>query len=199
MTVSVIIPTKLHPQYLNMAEESVSRQTVHANEIIISRGPDLWKKLNHAVACSRGDSFVILCEDDLLHPNFIEATLDCFDRNPAAGIAYTDIQHFGQDWSTGDAKAWVKEVIEADNVPFITSLCKKSVWLHLGGFDEKIGPYADWDFWLRAFYAGVHAVRVPYPLFQYRIHKNQVSHAIDAAAARKAVLAKHGLKDARAL
>ena len=171
MRVLVVVPAQLGRPFLSEALESLSRQTRCADEIIVAIGQTpLHERLNDAIDASDCDAFIVLCDDDLLEPTYIEKTVARMEET-GAGIVYTDLRHFG----TRDA-VWIAPppdpTPDPDPNPLpVTSLCRKSVWAMVGGY--RLGPYFDWDFWWSAINVGATRAKVAEPLFLYRNHLGQ--------------------------
>jgi len=47
---------------------------------------------------------------------------------------------------------------------------RKRAWEEVGGFDNSVPSYEDWDFWIRIMQKGWLVESVPESLFNYRIH-----------------------------
>ena len=175
MRVLVVVPAQLGRPFLSEALESLSRQTRRADEIIVAIGQTpLHERLNDAIDASDCDAFIVLCDDDLLEPTYIEKTVARMVET-GADVVYTDLRHFG----TRDA-VWIAPppdpTPDPDPNPLpVTSLCRKSVWAEIGGY--TLGPYFDWDFWWSAIDAGATLAKVAEPLFLYRNHLGQASIA----------------------
>ena len=173
MRVLVVVPAQLGRPFLSEALESLSRQTRRADEIIVAIGQTpLHERLNDAIDASDCDAFIVLCDDDLLEPTYIEKTVARMVET-GADVVYTDLRHFG----TRDA-VWIAPppdpTPDPDPNPLpVTSLCRKSVWAEIGGY--TLGPYFDWDFWWSAIDAGATLAKVAEPLFLYRNHLGQAS------------------------
>ena len=76
MRVLVVVPAQLGRPFLSEALESLSRQTRRADEIIVAIGQTpLHERLNDAIDASDCDAFIVLCDDDLLEPTYIEKTV----------------------------------------------------------------------------------------------------------------------------
>ena len=173
MRVLVVVPAQLGRPFLSETLESLSRQTRRADEIIVAIGQTpLHERLNDAIDASDCDAFIVLCDDDLLEPTYIEKTVARMVET-GADVVYTDLRHFG----TRDA-VWIAPppdpTPDPDPNPLpVTSLCRKSVWAEIGGY--TLGPYFDWDFWWSAIDAGATLAKVAEPLFLYRNHLGQAS------------------------
>src|SRR5512139_750530 len=119
-TVSVIIPSYKYADKVGRAIESVQKQTIPVNEIIVvdDGSPDDGKTAevvnkyaatdtrvryirqdnagvavarNHGISESTGKYIIALDADDALDPLFVRACLPELERDPSLGIAYTKI------------------------------------------------------------------------------------------------------------
>jgi hypothetical protein len=178
LNILVIVPTKDRLEFLAGAVNSLERQTRRADETVIignvGAGPHfqysedtLAGRLNSTISRSRCDAFIILSDDDLLDPTYIERTEQEMERT-GADIIYTSIQHFGEF-----------NHVTRNNEP-VTALCRKTAWKSAGGYAEV--PFFDWDFWWSCREAGARSVFLNEPLFLYRRTKEQLArHARDEA------------------
>ncbi len=107
-----------------------------------------------------------------------------------ADIVYTDMERFGAESNIQPAAPWHENSFKQSPAPFITCLIKKSVWDTIGGWDPK-QDYADYDFYYRAFKAGLKGYHHGKALFLYRIHHASGSFNMDHSAARAKMKAKH--------
>lgn len=164
MKILVILPTHDRTHFLPEAIRSLEKQTRKPDEVVITGnvGPkgkcpypyihsddDLILRLNSAVEKSDCDAFLILSDDDLLLPRYIEKTVVHMEKMNA-DIVYT----------------------EFNNEP-VTSLIRKSMWKRVGGFCE-IG-FFDWDFYLSCREAGARSLQLQEHLFIYRQHDEQMA------------------------
>lgn len=185
--VTVIIPTqRKRPEWLREAHDSVRFQTRLADQIIITdenkEGYEPWNKMNNAIRRSIGDAFIILGDDDKLEPDFIQKTVDRMLRYNA-DIVGTQLMVFG------DVREEARHGFQKN--PFITALCKKSMWEKVGGYDEEIGAMADADFWWMCREAGATIEKEPDTFFWYRVHETNDSKLHDLAACRERIFKKH--------
>lgn len=74
-------------------------------------------------------------------------------------------------------KAMLQPQLQADGSFYIwnlvTSLVPKLYHDEIGGFDESMPSWEDWDYWLRLAWAGKCFVRVPRTLVEYRFYTGQ--------------------------
>lgn len=197
MRVLVIIPTHDRLDFYEEAIESVMAQTRAADRLVVTGnvGPGiitdapLAERLNVTIeAATDCDAFVMLSDDDTLHPEFLARTVAAMEREQV-DIVYTDCMIFGAQNCQGYALGeWTKENIDRNTVPLVTSLCRKKAWRKVGGFANV--PFFDWDYWWRCFYSGATAYWLREPLWNYRKHAGQDSLASDMAKNRLHALAR---------
>jgi glycosyltransferase involved in cell wall biosynthesis len=65
-------------------------------------------------------------------------------------------------------KTWSK-IINRNNV-IGPSMYPKSMWEKIGGYDEKMLSWEDWEFWIRAYKAGYKLIRLNHVYYHYRQH-----------------------------
>jgi GT2 family glycosyltransferase len=120
---------------------------------------------NRGIAESNGDFIQLLDGDDFLAPNKIARQMEVFDERPEADIVYGETRQFqGQpgrpawsDWTTTAHDDMLATLIDpagdgAGLVPH-TALFRRDVFYRVGPWDETFVG-ADFDFWLRAAWAG---------------------------------------------
>src|SRR5271166_3697173 len=162
LKILVIIPTAgKRPEMLIEAMASVKNQTRVPDQIIVSAGDDpLAIRLNMVLEKSECDAYVMLGDDDLLEPRFIELTAQRMEESNV-DIVHTKYTHFGNESCvTGSA-----------NHISVTSLCRKSSWVAANGY--KNVPCFDYEFWLSCLETGAKTSFIDEPLWRYRIHGNQ--------------------------
>ncbi len=130
--VAVIIPTRswANNPMLNETIESVTRQTVQPLEEYVMESPtlNLWERINKAVESTAAAAFIVLSDDDHLHPFFVEKTVRAMHKE-SADIVYTDLRYFG-DHPEQDVRAaeWNLRNLQQTTVPWFTSLCSVKAW-----------------------------------------------------------------------
>jgi GT2 family glycosyltransferase len=157
MKVLVIVPTHDRTEFLDECIASIQAQTRAPDEVVITGNvghpayPSVYSdapledRLNAAIESTDCDAFVILCDDDVLLPRFIELTLKVMEETEA-------------------------DIVYCTNV---TSLYRKRIWAKTPGF-RSVG-FFDWDFWWSCLEAGAKCVPFGSGLFIYREHPAQVA------------------------
>ncbi len=170
------------------AIRSALAQTTPNIQVLVQYCPLNWTtKLNEAVNASAGEFLVILCDDDLLAPTFVEKCLRFAENQD---IVYTDRHVFRSGMTPTEGPIaryhsnmapngayWTK--LDYGDFAFgsplpMTCLIRRSLWDKLKGYDEPLA-HADTEFWFRAIRAKARLAYVAQPLFWYREHPAQLS------------------------
>jgi glycosyltransferase involved in cell wall biosynthesis len=223
--VTVVVPCHKQPQYLAECLDSVRAQTYPHVEVIVACGDDesfrvasrecvdsrnrsvftslsgLVKGLadarNRAIALATGEYVVCLDADDTIEPTFIEKLLE--STTPGAlSVATCNMQEFGDRSGVrfiGLGK--LSDELEA-NYLLVCSLFSRKLWELVGGYENSLFGYEDWNFWVQCTKHDFSYSKVEQPLFRYRVHASQGSkfcednHEVLRAAIR---LINRGLYD----
>ncbi|MBP1691229.1 MAG: glycosyl transferase group 1 [Bacteroidetes bacterium] len=128
---------------------------------------------NAGCAAANGEFLLPLDADDRILPSFIARCLREFDTDASIGFVYSHIRRFGEvdevfELPPFDADA----IVHKDNSVAVCALMRRKMWEEVGGYNETMTEgYEDWDFWVGCIEKGWKGVRVPEPLFEYRIKK----------------------------
>lgn len=123
---------------------------------------------NQGVQASRGWWLCYLDADDFLHPDFLTRTLliakECVEDT---ALIYTD----WVSWPNKEihkAENWNLSKLMNAALFAVTYIHPRSAFDEIGGFDEKLPGWEDWDYTVRLGLLGYKGIRVPHPLFTYR-------------------------------
>lgn len=144
-------------------------------DVIQTAKPDLTEQSNIGFAAADSDYVLVFDSDDHLYPNMLLSLVMVADR-VKADIVYCDYEMWGPDGFEGVVPCDGAGVNLRDNC-FITELClyNRHTWGRLGGFDESLWRYAQWDYFLRLHKSGAKMVHVPFQGFRYRVGPTQLS------------------------
>lgn len=194
--VSVIIPCYNLGAYVSEAVESVLAQTEQDLEILVvddgstdastsalltgARWPKttVFTTANRGVCAARnfllqkarGEFVCALDADDILHPDYLAATLSALDADASLTFVSTRMRMFGDEeklWPV-DARCDLPALLVDDPV-FSAALVRRSAVVDAGGFDERLEQgNEDWDLWITLLERGGRGVILPDVLFFYR-------------------------------
>ncbi len=144
---------------------------------------------NLGIRLSRGEFIAFLDADDLWLPDKLTKQVTHLRQHPAAGVAYTRRILIGPDGTaiaepqassgTDYPSGWILDKLLIRNfVCFSSSIVRKTVFDHIGLFDESRTMAIDYDLWLRIarYYP---FVCVNEPLVKYRTGHNNLSRRVD--------------------
>ena len=196
--VSIIIPVYNYGYSLGRTLDSVFRQTYKNIEIIIvdDGSTDIHTKLkmdtldiphttiirqenggpskarNTGIKSSNGEYILPLDSDDMILPTYIEEAVNAIKYSDNISPVYCDTIHEGQMKGTEQRPEWSKERLLQG--PFIVncSLFSRKAFDAVGGFDESLKGWEDYDLWIRMMKNGYVGKRIPRPLFVYIHHES---------------------------
>lgn len=127
---------------------------------------------NQGAAAAVGDLLLPLDADDKLGPDALATFQTAWDSRGDAGIIYSDVVMFGEDYAHVylSAEYSFKTLLLAT---FMTVGClhRKSDWERAGGWRlDMTKGLEDWEYWIALGEMGVCGKRVAEPLYWYRRH-----------------------------
>lgn len=130
------------------------------------KGPAVAR--NMGIAASTTPLFLPLDADDFLQPEALEALYKAWQ--PGTYVYCDWIAH------KSDGTQELKQSFDFDckqilqKLPHaVTALYERAAWEKVGGFDEKISAWEDWDFVIALAASGQCGTRLAQPLFHYRM------------------------------
>jgi glycosyltransferase involved in cell wall biosynthesis len=134
--------------------------------ILLSESKGNCRAFNKALNQSKGDYIIDLAADDLLMPERIAEGIACFQRSGKDyGVNFTDAAYIdasgrfmryhykrnksGQLYENVPEGSIYEELLSRYFICTPTMMIRRSVFEHLGGYDENLA-YEDFDFWVRS-------------------------------------------------
>lgn len=198
--VSVVIPLWNQGQHLQEAVASVRASTHRDVEIVVvddgstdpetiaafdalrgvvkvrQRNAGLSAARNAGIAASSGEFIVPLDADDLLPADFIAAALGALHRNPHLAYVTGHLRYFGLLDFTHIPVGHVPRLSLVLNTHArATGVFRKSAIKAVGGYDEELPAFEDWDLYLSLAAAGFHSDVLPIVGQHYRRHHDSMT------------------------
>jgi len=156
---------------------STEDATCRLLDALAARGIDVIRQSNAGPSAARmaglastaAPYIVPLDADDMISPGAITALADALDADPAAAVAWGDVQTFGE--STVRVRAprrldpWLLTYI---NLMPIVAMYRRDALLSVGGW--QLPRYEDWDLWMTAAEAGWKGVYLDRIVERSRLH-----------------------------
>ncbi|HMB70143.1 MAG TPA: glycosyltransferase family A protein, partial [bacterium] len=124
---------------------------------------------NAGVSRLRAPVVACLDADDLVAPEYLEATLSELDRVPSAGFVYFDYRMFGTVEGRVRSPDFDVDRLLDDNYIVASAPFRRRLWEEVGGFWSGMWRgFEDWEFWVHCVARGWSGCRIPRELFYYR-------------------------------
>lgn len=149
--------------------QSFAAQYPHVRLIALDRRAGVSRARNLGVAASASEFVVLLDADDRIGPDYLFAA-ERLLRTPC-DVASPDAVSFGlsrKRWWVPDRPTFA-DLLRTNGVSTCAAF-RRRFWEEVGGFDEGLEAWEDYDFWLRLAKAGARIQRLPGDHFHYRKH-----------------------------
>lgn len=162
---------------------------------ILQNNKGLSAARNTGIKVANGEFIIALDADDFISQDYIEKLILEFEKNSNLKIAYSKAMKFGTEngyWNLPDYN--FKNILDS-NMIYCSAMFKKTDWLAVGGYDEKlIYGIEDWEFWIAVLKYGGEVKRIDFIGFYYRIKSNSmITNLLDSKyeASRNYIYIKH--------
>jgi glycosyltransferase involved in cell wall biosynthesis len=219
--VSIIIPTYKQAHFLPQTLDSIAIQKYNNFEIVVvnDNSPDdvdsvinkyknnlkiiyIKNNINKGLSATRnigiknanGKYILPIDSDDIMGSSFwLKKSTDLIEENKIVSVwvRYCDKNSQKLNWYWRPTEQFDK-VIEY-NVVCVSSMFSKSMWEKIGGYDEKMKGYEDWEFWIRAYKNNYKLVRINKPFLNYRYNENGMFETMSHGKMKKYINNKHKL------
>ena len=124
---------------------------------------------NAGVAVAKGDYIIPIDADDRMHPSYIRLAVAALENHPDLGYVTCHARNFGAFDSVYAPVGFVSCLM-----PFLNTsgkcvnLFRKDAIKRVGGYDETLVSYEDWDLLLSLNDKGIDGDVIPLEMFEYR-------------------------------
>jgi len=191
--VTIIIPYKTDRGYLDVAIESVRKQTYPNIELIIQQGDkSVSANINDGIRKAKGEYIKYLCEDDYLTPNSIADSVKAMQGfDFIHGVSY-NIKGKAIETQVPRLKyPSLSDMLIGNVIHGGTLMYRKDVFDKVGLFNEDLTCAEEYEFNLRCLRYGLKLGYTDRILYNYRRHDEQKSlgKGIDQQARAKKIQA----------
>lgn len=195
--VSIIVPCYNQAHFLNEALQSVLEQTYldweciivndgssdNSEEIAINwtekdtrfkyfhkENGGLANARNFGIQRAKHNIILPLDSDDKINKNLILEVINEFN-NSQADIVHYDVEFFGEKKGVYPLPNYSYKKLLLRNTFIACTPFRKDNCLKIGGYDEKLKSFEDWDLWIRMLNENSKVVKINKTLYYYRKHK----------------------------
>jgi glycosyltransferase involved in cell wall biosynthesis len=138
-----------------------------------------FQALKAVFAEASGEYLAFVDSDDVMAPTCLDETASMLDQHPSLGWVYTDYVLIDAKGRTGGLGSRCKAPYSAAGllINFMTfhfRLMRRDAFERAGGIDDQWNCAGDYDLCLRLSEVA-QVIKVPKPLYFYRVHKNAIS------------------------
>lgn len=209
--VSVIIPCYNTYEYIQETLDSVFSQTYQNIEVIaiddgstdstlqkLYENQEIHPQLkvitqkntyyiiarNNAVKYAKGKYLIFLDSDDKIAPEYIEKCCEIAEQDQNIAAVYSMADFFdakNEPWQLPEFR--LPDFLYR-NCIYVSALIRKSEFDKVGGFDENLTQFEDWDLYISLVKNGGKVYRLPETLFYYR-QREDLSSVTNTASKQK--------------
>ena len=155
-------------------------ETVDRVKVVYKENGGPSSARNEAFKHSKGEFILPLDSDDMVMDGYIKTCVNILSTNKNISPVYCDTHHVGQMQGIEQRPEWSKERLVQG--PFIVncSMFHRESFEKVGGYDESLKGWEDYDMWLRMMKEGYIGKRIPKPLFVYFHHEKDGTVSTEA-------------------
>jgi len=124
---------------------------------------------NALIRRARGRLILPVDADNRLLPGYIEQARHALAADPGLAIVYGDRKLFGAASETLRVPGFDLARMVDQNFIDACAMFRREVWEDVGGYDEGLRGFEDWEFWLHASRRGWRFAHLPEAQFEYRV------------------------------
>ena len=126
------------------------------------------KARNNGVKRSSGKYIMFFDSDDRLAPQYLDRGVQYMTSHPECTVFYSRLKRFGKmNDEVGIHFISYEQELCVSSL-FLTCIIKRSDFVRIGGFDEQMKGYEDWEMFIRLLYHNDNVYQYPEIMFFYR-------------------------------
>ena len=150
----------------------------------------LSRARNTAFRLAEGGCVFVLDADNALYPRAIARLLEAIEE-AEAGVAYSQLEFFGDLSRIGVADVWNPASFIPRNYVDAMSLVSKKAWERVGGYRDMNYGWEDYELWCKFIEHGIEGAYVPEILCRYRVHGGSMTSRMTAEQQRRLARTAH--------
>ncbi len=185
--------------HLSSLQSAAARETAFTFRVLREPHRGLSGTRNAGLRAAQGRFVMPVDSDDMLEATTLEKLRTALLRNPGAAFSTAYLRHFREspDLPVG---GWIALGNDNDLLPVINAgsnaamMMPRELLLRVGGYDEALPAYEDWDLCCTFAGLGMRGVAIPEFLILYRLRDTSMMHGIDRIRherLRARLLSKH--------
>lgn len=130
------------------------------------------KPLNTGILHSTGNYITYLDDDNEYYPYKLEISVNALKQNPEIDVVYCDMMvHSGEESTMGIALDFDPQfLLNRNYIDTSEVMHKRDVVFCVGGWNEKVNRFTDWNLWVRMAKWGAKFQRIPIIALKYNAH-----------------------------
>lgn len=151
----------------------------HDCQVVHTAIPDITRQANAGFLAADTKYVQVFDSDDIMYPNMSMSLYHSAERS-GSDVVWSDYEMWSKDGFIQPVFC-VGGLHELNYRCFVPELClfRKEPWVRLGGFDEDLWRYAQWDYFLRLRNTNGRFTRIPFFGFRYMQSESQISRRIE--------------------
>lgn len=144
---------------------------------------------NFGILESKGEYIAYLDDDCEFHPYHLQVLVEKLEKSPELGLVYCDMWILDEDKPENEGSQGIamnfdgQFLLNRNYIDTSEVMHRREYAFAVGGFDEKLKKFIDWNMWVRMAKWGVKFARVPVIATNYYVHSNpknpQKSHRVE--------------------
>lgn len=130
---------------------------------------------NAAIRAAKGTYILPLDSDDLIEPPYLAEAIEILECDHTVGMVYAQADYCGARTGKWQLVPYSMETMLCESMIYVSAVFRKADFERVGGYDETLPYYEDWDFWLSILELGLHPVRLGGTYFHYRKRADSTS------------------------